>query len=83
MDVFKALAVPSHMRPPAAALNWVELSADPDVNQAMQEQVARALSLIDDVLQQLGRTIERHGAAAPGRVSRGVGVPRAGLAPET
>lgn len=73
MDVFKALTVPSHMRPPAAAVNWVELSADPAVNQAMQGQVARALGLINDVLQQLTQTVERHGAAAPGRVRGGGG----------
>jgi len=64
MDNFKGLTVPSHLRPPAQAINWVELVEDSDVNARMHEQVATAIGLIRDVLAELGSKIELNGLEA-------------------
>lgn len=53
MDNFKALTVPSHLRPPSQAINWVQISEDSEVNARMSEQVARGIQLIRDVLREL------------------------------
>ena len=55
MDVFKSLTVPSHLRPPTAAVNWIPLSGEPEMDMAMREQVARGVGLIADVLGQLAQ----------------------------
>ena len=36
VDGFKSLVIPSHLRPPAQAINWIALSGDPAVDEAMQ-----------------------------------------------
>ena len=36
IDGFKGLVVPSHLRPPAQAINWIPLTGDPEVDAAMQ-----------------------------------------------
>jgi len=36
VDGFKSLVIPSHLRPPAQAINWIALSGDPAVDAAMQ-----------------------------------------------
>ncbi|KFM27827.1 hypothetical protein F751_5934 [Auxenochlorella protothecoides] len=61
MDIFKALTVPSHLRPPAAAVNWVPLSGDPALDMAMREQVACGVALIAKVLDRLGEAAQREG----------------------
>ena len=53
MDNFKALTVPAHLRPPAQAVNWVELTGDSEVDSRMQEQLNTALGLIQGVLDEL------------------------------
>lgn len=55
MDIFKALTVPSHLRPPMAAVNWIPLSGEPELDMAMREQVGRGVGLIADVLDRLER----------------------------
>ena len=57
MDNFKALTVPSHLRPPAQAVNWVELTGDSEVDSRMKEQLNTALGLIQGVLDDLGAKI--------------------------
>lgn len=39
VDGFKQLVIPAHLRPPAAAVNWIPLSGDPAVDGAMRRQV--------------------------------------------
>lgn len=36
VDGFKSLVIPSHLRPPAQAINWIALSGDPVVDATMQ-----------------------------------------------
>jgi hypothetical protein len=36
VDGFKSLVIPSHLRPPSQAINWIALSGDPAVDAAMQ-----------------------------------------------
>jgi hypothetical protein len=57
MDNFKALTVPSHLRPPSQAVNWVELTGDSEVDSRMKEQMNTALGLIQGVLDELGAKI--------------------------
>jgi hypothetical protein len=57
MDNFKALTVPSHLRPPSQAVNWVELTGDSEVDSRMKEQINTALGLIQGVLDELGAKI--------------------------
>lgn len=57
MDNFKGLTVPSHVRPPAQAVNWVELVGDSEVQGRMKEQLSTALGLIRDVLAELAAKI--------------------------
>ena len=64
MDNFKGLTVPAHMRGPAQAVNWVELTEDSEVNARMAEQLTTALGLIGDVLAELGAKIAANGLEA-------------------
>jgi hypothetical protein len=64
VDRFKELTVPAHMRPPAQALNWVELSGDSEVDACMRAQVAQALELVGGVLADLTAKIAANGLAA-------------------
>lgn len=64
IDNFKALTVPAHTRPPAAAVNWVELSGDTELDGRMRRQLQHAIGLITEVLQELGDKITREGLAA-------------------
>jgi hypothetical protein len=57
MDNFKGLTVPCHLRPPAQAVNWVELTEDSEVDARMRAQVATALGLIGEVLEGLAAKI--------------------------
>ncbi|KAH7615566.1 hypothetical protein Ndes2526B_g09687 [Nannochloris sp. 'desiccata'] len=57
MDNFKALTVPSHLRPPSQAVNWIELTGDSEVDSRMKEQMSTALGLIQGVLDELGAKI--------------------------
>jgi hypothetical protein len=61
MDTFKSLMVPSHLRPPAAAVNWVKLTGDSDVDAQLQERLKSALGLIEDVLHELQTKIRENG----------------------
>ena len=61
MDNFKGLTVPSHLRPPAQAVNWVELTEDSEVDARMREQMQTALGLIQDVLSELTAKIQQNG----------------------
>ena len=61
MDNFKALTVPSHLRGPAQAVNWVELTGDSDVDSRMQKQLDTAINLIQEVLDELTTKIETNG----------------------
>eukprot|EP00887_Chlorella_sp_A99_P003983 scaffold11.g3983.t1 len=64
MDVFKSLVVPSHLRPPAAAVNWAELSGDSEVTAAMQARLGGAVAAIQTVLDELNAKIEELGLEA-------------------
>ena len=59
MDNFKSLTVPSHLRPPAQAINWVPIVDDSVVNERMSQQVANGIEMIRDVIQELQAIIER------------------------
>jgi hypothetical protein len=64
VDQFKALTVPAHTRPPAAAVNWVELSGDSELDGRMKRQLQHAVALITEVLQELKTKIVRDGLDA-------------------
>eukprot|EP00890_Picochlorum_soloecismus_P005506 jgi/Picsp_1/5957/NSC_03313-R1_hypothetical protein CHLNCDRAFT_56574 [Chlorella variabilis] len=53
MDNFKALTVPSHLRPPSQAINWIEMLDDTEINKRMSNQISNAITMIRDVLQAL------------------------------
>ena len=61
MDNFKGLTVPSHLRGPAQAVNWVELTGDSEVDARMKEQMITALGLIQGVLDELATKIAKNG----------------------
>ena len=61
MDNFKALIVPSHLRPPAGAINWVELTGDSAVDAKMKDQLLTALGLIQGVINELNTKIVQNG----------------------
>lgn len=61
MDNFKALTVPCHLRPPAQAVNWVELTEDSEVDARMKAQVIQGLDLIRGVLEDLATKIAANG----------------------
>ncbi len=61
MDNFKGLTVPSHLRRPAQAVNWVELTGDSEVDARMKEQMTTALGLIQGVLDELSAKILKNG----------------------
>ena len=61
MDSFKGLTVPSHLRPPAAAVNWIELTGDSEVDARMKAQLTTAIDLIRDVLANLAAKIHANG----------------------
>lgn len=60
MDNFKGLLVPSHLRPPAQAVNWVELSHDSEVDQRMRKQISTAIGLIQEVLTELQSKVAKN-----------------------
>ncbi|PSC68967.1 hypothetical protein C2E20_7463 [Micractinium conductrix] len=64
IDGFKGLVVPSHLRPPAQAINWIPLTGDPEVDAAMQKQVAGALDAIQGVLTELAERVAEQGLEA-------------------
>ncbi|KAL4421597.1 hypothetical protein ABPG75_010888 [Micractinium tetrahymenae] len=64
VDGFKGLVIPSHLRPPAQAINWIPLTGDPEVDTAMQRQVSGALEAIRGVLAELAERIEERGLEA-------------------
>lgn len=41
VDGFKGLVIPSHLRPPAQAINWIPLTGDKEVDAAMQARAGR------------------------------------------
>lgn len=53
MDNFKALTVPSHLRPPSQAINWIEMLDDTEINKRMSNQISNAIEMIREVLQAL------------------------------
>jgi hypothetical protein len=61
MDHFKGLTVPCHLRPPVQAVNWVELSPDTAINDTMARRVSEAISIIQNVLQELNTIIKENG----------------------
>ena len=61
MDNFKGLTVPSHLRRPAQAVNWVELTGDSEVDARMKDQMTTALGLIQGVLDELSAKILKNG----------------------
>jgi len=52
--------VPSHLRPPAQAVNWVELSHDSEVDQRMRKQISTAIGLIQEVLTELQSKVAKN-----------------------
>ncbi|KAI3429707.1 hypothetical protein D9Q98_005792 [Chlorella vulgaris] len=64
MDGFKSLVIPSHLRPPAQAINWVPLTGDEAVDEAMRRQVSGALEAIRGVLAELATRIADQGLEA-------------------
>ncbi|KAL4450201.1 hypothetical protein ABPG77_010870 [Micractinium sp. CCAP 211/92] len=64
VDGFKGLVIPSHLRPPAQAINWIPLTGDKEVDAAMQRQVSGALEAIRDVLAELTERIAERGLEA-------------------
>lgn len=57
MDNFKSLMVPSHLRPPAAALNWIRLSGDSELDSKMQKRIETAIEMITETLRELNNKI--------------------------
>lgn len=64
MDNFKALMVPSHVRPPAQAVNWVALTKDTELNERMKQQIQTALGMIREVLADLSNKIKENNMEA-------------------
>lgn len=64
LDGFKGLVIPSHLRPPAQAINWVPLTGDPEIDAAMKSQVSGALAAIRGVLSELAQRIAERGLEA-------------------
>ena len=61
MDVFKSLVVPAHLRPPAAAVNWAEVTGDSEVTVDMQRRLSAAMAAIQGVLDELNVKIAEQG----------------------
>ncbi|EFN59785.1 hypothetical protein CHLNCDRAFT_56574 [Chlorella variabilis] len=64
VDGFKSLVIPSHLRPPAQAINWIPLTGDSAIDQAMRRQVSGALEAIRGVLVELAERIAEQGLEA-------------------
>lgn len=60
MDNFKSLLVPAHLRPPAAAVNWIRLTGDAEMDSRMEERLRSAIQQIEDTLKELGDKIQEN-----------------------